>query len=286
MAYGSVGEFLDKGARHLAKGPVALIFAEDEVELASTVDHHRRLGFRAICLFAPETLALPADLPGVVRIGCDLHARNAVPDLLTRVAAAAAPGTWLCWGYNAEYLYFPFCESRSVGELLAFHTEERRAAMFASVIDLYAPDLGSHPDAVCRDGALFDRTGYYAETRFRDGQPLDRQIDLFGGLRRRFEEHVPWERRRIDRVTLFRAARGLTMRPDFTWSDEEMNTVSCPWHHNLTAAVASFRTAKALRRNPGSKWAVPDFRWAGSERFGWSSQQLLDLGIIEPGQWF
>jgi hypothetical protein len=35
---------------------------------------------------------------------------------------------------------------------------------------------------------------------------------------------VPWTRRRIDRIALFRAKPGLTLREDFTLSDEEMNT--------------------------------------------------------------
>jgi hypothetical protein len=65
-----------------------------------------------------------------------------------------------------------------------------------------------------------------------------------------------------------------------------LNTYACAWHHNLTAAVCSFRTAKALRANPGSRGAIPTFRWAKSVPFQWQSQQLMDLGLIEPGQWF
>jgi hypothetical protein len=41
-----------------------------------------------------------------------------------------------------------------------------------------------------------------------------------------------------------------------------------------------------LRRNPGSRHAIPSFRWTGSEKFKWQSQQLMDLEFIEPGQWF
>jgi hypothetical protein len=97
---------------------------------------------------------------------------------------------------------------------------------------------------------------------------------------------MPWSRRRIDRISLFRAEKGLRMAPDFTLSEEELNTYACPWHHNLTAAVCSFRTAKALRSNPGSKDAIRTFRWQHSVPFQWHSQQLMDLGLMEPGQWF
>jgi len=93
-------------------------------------------------------------------------------------------------------------------------------------------------------------------------------------------------RRKIDRVALFRAKPGLVLRSDFTFSDEEYNTYACPWHHNVTTAVVSFRTAKALKSNPGSRMAIPTFRWHNSVPFTWGSQQLMDLGLMEPGQWF
>ena len=111
-------------------------------------------------------------------------------------------------------------------------------------------------------------------------------MDIFGGLRWRFEEHVPWTRRRIDRVAMFRAYRGLTLGEDHLFNDPEYNTVSCPWHHNITAAVCSFRTAKALMTNPGSQFAIPHFWWKNSEKFDWSSTQLMEHGLMEPGQWF
>ena len=89
-----------------------------------------------------------------------------------------------------------------------------------------------------------------------------------------------------DRISLFKAKRGLTLRPDFTFNDEEYNTYACPWHNNLTAAICSFRTAKALKSNPGSKFDIHNFRWHNSTEFQWHSQQLMDLGLMEPGQWF
>ena len=78
----------------------------------------------------------------------------------------------------------------------------------------------------------------------------------------------------------------LVLRPDFTFSDEEYNTYACPWHHNITTAIASFRTAKALRTNSGSRFDIGSFRWHNSTPFEWHSQQLMDLGLMEPGQWF
>ncbi len=273
----------------LAPGPVALVFAEDEVELDVTLRHHRQVGFREVVAFMPPRFALAPDVAAMVhRVDHDPVAPGAVQDAVDRVSGAL-PGTWLYYCYNAEFLFYPFCETRTVGEMLAFHAEERRDAMLTYVIDLYADDLGRFPDAVSLDRAHFDRVGYYAQVRpdtAREGQPKERQFDFFGGLRWRFEEHVPPERRRIDRIGLFRGRRGLRLREDHTFSVEEYNTYACPWHNNLTAVIASFRTAKALKRNPGSSWAIPSFTWPNSTPFEWHSRQLLDLGLMEPGQWF
>lgn len=284
--FSSLPDLLSKGADLLAKGPVALIFVEDASEVASTVAHHAGLGFRAVIAFLPPTLNPPEESTAHW-VRYETHAPDAVPEAVNAIAAAA-PGTWFYYGFNAEYLFFPFCENRSVGELLAFHTEERRGAMLTYVVDLYAADLTRFPNGVDRQTAQIDRSGYYALARHdkATGLPKERQLDFFGGLRWRFEEHVPWEKRRIDRIGLFRAKPGLKLLPDHRFNDEEYNTYACPWHHNLTAAIASFRAAKALRTNPGSRHAIHTFNWHNSVRFDWGSQQLMDFGLMEPGQWF
>ncbi len=162
-------------------------------------------------------------------------------------------------------------------DLLAFHTEERREAMLAYVIDLYAGDLGRHGNAVSLDDALLDRSGYYALARKDEAKawaPKERQLDFFGGLRWRFEEHIPWTRRKIDRIAIFKAKKGTEAAADFTFTEEELNTYACPWHNNLTAAVCSFRTAKALRTNPGR--ALISRPSAGTTRPRSSAQPAVD----------
>jgi len=288
MDYTSIDDFLVRGRGALAKGPVALILAEDLVEVDSTLRHHLKAGFRAVLLFAPPELQLPADLNAQVhRITHAVKAEGALVQAVNPIIAAAPPTTWFYYGYNAEYLFHPFCETRSVRELIAFHAEERRDAMLCYVVDLYSGDLWAHPDAVDLQGALMDRTGYYALARKDEaGHTRERQLDFYGGIRWRFEEHIPKDRRRIDRIALFRAQPGLRLRGDHTFNLQEYNTYACPWHHNLTAAVMSFRTAKALKTNPGSTYDIDSFKWHNSVRFDWHSQQLMELGLMEPGQWF
>ncbi len=177
----------------------------------------------------------------------------------------------------------------NTAEALAVGWPDRveRMAMLSYVIDLYAGDLARHPDAVDLEAPLLDAKGYYAlGRRGADGTLHERQLDFHGGLRWRYEELLPADRRRIDRIALFRTAPGLRVGADHRFNVEEYNTYSCPWHHNLTAVVASFRVAKALVGNPGSRDEVRDLRWRNSVRFDWSSQQLMELGLMEPGQWF
>ena len=289
MNFASISEFLRNGSDLLAKGPVALVFAEDEVEIETTLRHHLELGFKQVVCFIPETFGLPSELEEKIqRVRMDHPTGNAMIDVINQVNDAA-PGIWLYYCFNAEYLFFPFCESRTIGEMVTFHTEERRGAMLSYVVDLYAHDLGRIPSAVSLENAQMDRTGYYALARpdpDNHNHPKERQLDFFGGLRWRFEEHVPVERRKIDRISIFLTKPGLRLRPDFTFNDEEYNTYSCEWHNNLTAAVCSFRTAKALKRNPGSRDGIASFTWHNSVPFEWHSRQLLDLGLMEPGQWF
>lgn len=281
--------FLAHPGQALARGPVALIFAEDETEIASTLRHHLDCGFKSVLVFMPDSFALAPDVaPAVHRIRHDLTGDDSLTAAVNAIIAAA-PGLWMYYCYNAEYLFYPFCETRSVGEMLTFHAEERRDAMLTYVIDLYAEDLDRHPDAVSVETAHLDKSGYYALARpdpERDNHPMERQLDFFGGLRWRYEEHIPAHRRKIDRISLFRARKGLLLREDHTFNDPEYNTYACPWHHNLTSAIVSFRTAKALKRNPGSTFDIATFKWRNSVPFEWHSRQLLDLGLIEPGQWF
>ena len=289
MKYASLDEFLEKAKPTLGKGPLAIVFAEDPVEVATTLRHHLNAGFPQVALLAPDSIAIPADLGEIIhRVTYDVHLDEALVAAINRVILAV-PGIWIYYCYNAEYLFHPFCETRNIREMLAFHTEERRDSMLSYVVDLYADDLARHPDAVSLDCAHLDKSGYYALGRpdaANHNHPKERQLDFFGGLRWRFEEHIPVPRRKIDRISLFRSKPDLVLRPDFTFSDEEYNTYACPWHHNITTAIASFRTAKALRSNAGSRFDIQNFLWHNSTPFEWHSQQLMDLGLMEPGQWF
>ncbi len=289
IRFDSLDRFRARGRDAIGPGPAALMIVEDDVELVSTLDHLAARGFRAVVAAGPPDIALPDHSALTAAVTVNTRAPKAFVPVVNAAIAAARPGTWLHYCYNAEYLHYPFCEHRSVGEMLAFHAEERREAMLTYVVDLYAPDLAAHPSGVDRGGAHLDRAGYFALPRLdpaNNDWPKERQLDFHGGLRWRFEEHVAPDRRRIDRIALFRTRNGLRLRGDHTFAQAEYNTYACPWHHNLTAALCSFRAAKALRANPVSRDEIESFTWPGSVPFRWESRQLMDLGLMEPGQWF
>jgi len=287
MRYPDLNSFLRTNQLAKAKGPIGLIFVEDLIEVDSTIRHHLDQGFAEIILFAPIELNLPRDLTeSLTRVDYNYTKTKAHEQI--NMVIKAAPGSWIYYCYNAEYLFFPFCETRSIKDMTTFLSEERRDSALCYVIDLYADDLAKFETGVRRDRAMMDKSGYYALARPDPVTDVhrDRQLDFFGGLRWRFEEHVSVSKRRIDRVGVFRAVAGLEITEDHRFNIQEYNTYACEWHNNLTAAICSFRTAKALKLNPGSTFEIDDFQWHGSTQFKWDSQQLMDLGLMEPGQWF
>ncbi len=269
-----------------SRNPVAVLFAEDGTEVESTIRHNQKLGFQTVIVIDAIGQQIPADLTEtILHLPLAFHGAAEVAAILNQLIPALR-GRWVYFGFNAEYLFFAGQESRSIQDVVTFMEEERRSAVFGTTLDLYASDLEAAPNGVDLENTFFDRSGYYSEPRFEGPVPLDHQIEVYGGLKWRFEEHIPWKQRRLDRVPLFKAAPGLTMNEDLVLSEPDMNTVSCPWHHNLTVSVCSFRTAKGLLKNPHSREKIGSLMAPQSAPFGWTSQQLLDVGFMEAGQWF
>jgi len=179
MRYPNLTAFLRDGKAALAKGPVGLIMVEDDVEIASTLDHHLRIGFQALIVFAGDEIAAPEDLDPCVQWVTHDMAEDFALETAVNGVIAAAQGQWLYYCYNSEYLHYPFSEDRTVGEMLAFNAEERRETILTFTVDLYAGDLGAHPNAVCLEDAHMDTSGYYARaagmrSKISNGESLNR----------------------------------------------------------------------------------------------------------------
>jgi hypothetical protein len=281
----TITDFLRHGGAKRLKGPLCMLFAEDLAEVDSSLRHHLGLGFKSTILLAPPQLTLPRDLEeSVTRLSWNRF-DHPFHDVVNQIIASAPP-MWMYYGFNSEYLFYPFCETRFISEVTQFAQEERRSSILCYTIDLYTDDLELAPNGVSHGRAFLDARGYFANMREGKDGPKEHQLDIHGGLRWRFEDFIPAERRKLDRIALFRSQKGLTLNSDHTFNIQDYNTYSCPWHHNLTAVIASFRVSKALCTNPSSQFEIHNFMWEGSVAFDWSSQQLMQLGLMEPGQWF
>ncbi len=289
-------------ARAPGTDPVAIIAAEDGVWLAETVAHHLGLGFAEVIVVCPPYLepdcaALAATLgetgARLRRVAFDTRAcpggAAGAERVLTEAALRARTGRWVYLGVNAEFLFFPFCELRRIGDLTGFVTEERRDAVAGTIVDIFPAKMADVPPPSPEARPLwFDALGYVEVPR-RDPAagwaPRARESEIFGGLRRRFEHHIPHARRNIARTPLFRALPGVGLDSEGRFSLAEMNTRHCAWHRNPTVAIASLRAVKALRANPDSRAALSGLMWPGVQGFDWSSRTLIEAGMMEPGQW-
>ena len=189
-------------------------------------------------------------------------------------------GRWVVWLWNGEFFVFPFGETRLIGDLTAFLSDERRQSLFCYAFDLYARDLPGSEQAPELAELCFDAEGYHAFPK------EDQQLRVFGGLGWRFQELLPETMRQIGRTTLFRAERGVHLERGMVFGDPVYASVSCPWHNNPTGAVMSLRRTRQIMAHPNFPPLRERLVWRGTERFRWTSEQLLELGMIEPGQWF
>ncbi|MEL6233943.1 MAG: hypothetical protein AAFR46_06010 [Pseudomonadota bacterium] len=266
----------------LPPGPIAVVLAEDGCELDSTLARCRTLGFAAILLLRDPVCAQPAQ-ERLVQVDALVRDRAHAATLLTRLHRPLA-GRWIMPIFNAEYLFYPYCETRSVRDLVSFMEEERRRSVFGITVDLYAEDLEAAPDGVSRDAAGFDALGYFAFDQ--NDPPLPVRSRLYGGVRWRFSHLIPQHGQLLNRPALYIAEAGLAIDAALALSDPDLNAPSCPWHRNPTAAILSFRVARAVSMGPSSADGLDGFVWEGTRRCAWQSSQLVDLGFMEQGQWF
>ncbi|MEM6308203.1 MAG: hypothetical protein AAF701_09490, partial [Pseudomonadota bacterium] len=195
MKFTDIKSYLTWGRAQLGQGPHAILFAEDDVELTTTIQHHVNLRFQTITVIGCDVpFHIIKNFPDIIFIDLPILPAQGLHDIINDIIPITH-GSWVYYGFNAEYFYYPFSETRSAGELAHFLTEERREAILTYVIDLYAPDLKEHPIGVDYEYACLDRTGYYALARTdKWDNMIDRQLNFYGGLRWRFEEHVPPKR--------------------------------------------------------------------------------------------
>lgn len=132
MDFENLAWFKSAPASEFGKGPYAILIAEDRVELDSSLDHLHSLGFRHIFILAPNEIEVPPAAPTATAVQHIIRHPSRSPGATEAIVNALiekVPGQWIHYCYNGEYLFFPFCEDRTVGELVTWVMEERREAV-------------------------------------------------------------------------------------------------------------------------------------------------------------
>ncbi len=284
MEHPSPDAFLASAAAgSLSGGPLAVVLAEQRYMVRETVARMLRLGAAAVIVAGTETADLFREgLPEgarVIPVRADLDRPGGAAAVLNAVGARW-PGRWIAWAFNGEFLFFPWCETRVLADITTFLAEERRRILYCYALDLYADPLPADGTAPEEAGLRMDVSGYHAFPKEQGW------LDVYGGLGWRFEGMIPAAQQHIGRASLYRSDPEVPLGPELRFAKLAYASVSCPWHHNPTGAVMSLRRARQLFANPGFEAVRRKLVWAGSRPFDWSSAQLLELGMIEPGQWF
>ncbi|MEM6932201.1 MAG: hypothetical protein AAF526_01310 [Pseudomonadota bacterium] len=264
-------------SRTLPDGVLTVLFCEDAAYVSATLD--RALSQRPAHILCIGRTSGVEDHEHVTMIRADLADRFARDGIINRIIDRF-DGRWIHWINNGDFFFYPWCESRSLGELAAFLADERRPILFSYGLDLYARELPAKNADPRLVEMWFDLRAYHAFPE------ENRRLAIFGGLGWRFEELFLPAWRQIGRAALFRAEKGVHIGKDMVFEDDVYVSVSAPWHNSPTGAVMSLRRTRHLFASPEFVDVQERLFWPGSHKFEWTSAQLLDLGMIEPGQWF
>lgn len=276
MEYRSVAEFIHAHPL-LPRGVVGILLCESRLHAAASARRMIRQGIAAIIAIGDAPVLKDPPCP-IIRISEDV--REGRESTLLNPLFDMLAGRWVLWQWNGEFFFYPFSETRSLGDFTTFLDDERRVVALTCALDLYADDLpreSRDPETVA---LWFDRLGY---------QPFPRgekTLRLFGGLGWRFEEMTPEHMQQLTRASLLKPEDGVHIGRDLIFEEPAYASFATPWHHSPTAAMMTLRRAWRILAHPHFNQVRKSLHWHGSTRFEWSSGQLLELGMIEPGQWF
>jgi hypothetical protein len=277
MDYATPRDFADANPA-LPSGPVTVLLCESAENAQTTARRTISQGTRSIIAVGQGAACLEELDCHLIRIAEDPRDLN--PHQLLNDIFSALAERWVLWLWNGEFFFYPYCENRTLRDLAEFLESERRRSIFTYALDLYGDHLpGAHDDPSDLN-LSFDRLGYHAFPE------QDQRLKLYGSLGWRFEELCPLWMQQIGRASYFKVAPDLSVTRDLQIEDAAYASVSCPWHRNPTAAMMSLRRTRRIFANPKFPGKRSQLYWRGTAEFDWSSHQLLELGMIEPGQWF
>jgi hypothetical protein len=281
--------------------------------LPGFLQHHRRLG---IAEFVFLDLSVAGDL--AVRLaaepGCAVWAPRSdwrpgeAVHMLNALRHRYAHRRWCLSLESTDLFVYHRCEGRRIQSLLDFVSSEHRDHVFALVVDMYAeqPAAGL---VVPADAAAAHLLPYFDPIGYHTAEPAtDRSVTVRGGPRRRTQfAAMPWESPALDRVPLVKWRRIYGYVDDTSrLHPPRLNTPHAPWHSSPTgcllrlalldcapdgaarrpaAATDAAATDAAATDAAATDLAELSLHNAVSRRYT-SSADLVDCGLLNPGQWF
>jgi hypothetical protein len=218
-----------------------------------------------------------------------------------------AEGKWCLSVEPFDVLVFPHSETRHIRDLIDFLENEQRSLVHAIVVDAYAGGSAraiSHSETMSPDQALpyVDRLGY------QTCSPVERQLlPIVGGVQRRsIYGEVPEKAPALNRIPLVKITPERYYVSSTTVMNlPELNAAHSDWHSTPTSCLLRYALlcgdrslslaadveARQDEAGLGSllqgSIAMTEMNLITSASAGWrSSQDLVDCGLINNGQWF
>jgi hypothetical protein len=296
------------------KGPTAVVpFYGDQWLLPWFLNYYRTLGvgyFVFLDLDAKQTLheglAGAADCAvwrpeGFMHPGNTIHALNFLRHRY-------AMGRWCLSVDPFDLLVFPKCETRHVRDLIDFVDSEKRDHVAAVVVDAYGdvPARGLDAAGGARPEALlpyFDRFGYQTAEA-----TASLEVPILGGVQRRaLFGDAPRQAPPLNRIPLVKINKDVFyIAATRKLVPHTMNTPHSEWHSSTTACLVRYAmlgdevSLHVAKQAEGGELYPENMNalYQGSERMAAlalknqnsgrfsSSQDLLDCGLLNNGQWF
>jgi hypothetical protein len=218
-----------------------------------------------------------------------------------------AEGKWCLSVEPFDVLVFPHSETRHIRDLIDFLENEQRSLVHAIVVDAYAGGSAraiSHSDTISPDQALpyVDRLGY------QTCPPTERRLlPIIGGVQRRsIYGEVPEQAPALNRIPLVKITPERYYVSSTTVMNlPELNAAHSDWHSTPTSCLLRYALlcgdsslslaahVEAAQDEAGlgsllqGSIAMTEMNLITSASAGWrSSQDLVDCGLINNGQWF
>lgn len=303
-------------ARPEARAGVALVAAYygDAHLVAPFVDHHRRLGIAEFVFLdlspgGDLTRHLAGDRAASVWRPRDSWGEADVVNFLNFLRGRYATGRWCLSLEMSDFFVFYRSESRHIRDFVDFLESESRRQVFAMVVDMYADspaaaiDLEATRDPV-RALPYFDPFGYATSAN----PSALRDVVVRGGVQRRaLYNSDPSRTPALNRMPLAKWGRFCAYIADTRLlAPSRLNIPHSPWHTSPTACLLRFAllsseahlASAAKAEDAGLMVDDGGYGYAGLaelrhmalrrdfSRTYESTHDLVDSGLLNPGQWF